>query len=154
MTGIFAVIRKPALAALMLAALGALAAVTAPLPASADSFAFAYRSGPGWHRHPYYHHHRYWGPSFSYTYVAPAYAYPAYAYPAYPVYVPPPPVVYAPPVVYGAPPIAAAPASPVFQAGNGQYCREYQATVMVGGQPQPSYGTACLQPDGVWRVVN
>ena len=35
----------------------------------------------------------------------------------------------------------------------GEYCREYQQTVQVGGQSQKAYGTACRQPDGSWRVV-
>jgi surface antigen len=35
----------------------------------------------------------------------------------------------------------------------GEYCREYQQTVRVGGQTQNAYGTACRQPDGSWRVV-
>lgn len=34
----------------------------------------------------------------------------------------------------------------------GQYCREYQQTVTVGGREQKSYGTACRQPDGSWTV--
>ncbi len=37
---------------------------------------------------------------------------------------------------------------------NGQYCREYQTTVTVGGEYQQAYGTACRQPDGSWKVVN
>ena len=28
--------------------------------------------------------------------------------------------------------------------------REYQTTVIVGGQEVEAYGTACLQPDGAW----
>jgi surface antigen len=35
----------------------------------------------------------------------------------------------------------------------GEYCREYQQSVQVGGQTQKAYGTACRQPDGSWRVV-
>lgn len=35
----------------------------------------------------------------------------------------------------------------------GEYCREFQQTVQVGGQSQQAYGTACRQPDGSWRVV-
>jgi len=35
----------------------------------------------------------------------------------------------------------------------GEYCREYQTTVNVGGEVQSAYGTACRQPDGSWRVV-
>lgn len=39
-----------------------------------------------------------------------------------------------------------------YEAAPGQYCREYQQTVTVGGQKQQSYGTACRQPDGSWQV--
>lgn len=35
----------------------------------------------------------------------------------------------------------------------GEYCREFQQTVQVGGRSQQAYGTACRQPDGSWRVV-
>jgi surface antigen len=38
-------------------------------------------------------------------------------------------------------------------ASTGEYCREFQQTVTVGGQDQQAYGTACRQPDGSWRVV-
>ena len=34
------------------------------------------------------------------------------------------------------------------------YCREYQQTIVVDGRYQESYGTACRQPDGSWRLVN
>jgi surface antigen len=34
-----------------------------------------------------------------------------------------------------------------------RYCREYQTTSRVGGRLQPSYGTACYQPDGSWQIV-
>ncbi len=37
---------------------------------------------------------------------------------------------------------------------NGQYCREFQQTITVGGQTQSAYGTACRQPDGTWRIVS
>ncbi len=37
---------------------------------------------------------------------------------------------------------------------SGNYCREYQSTVDVGGQTQKAFGTACRQPDGTWKVVN
>jgi surface antigen len=36
----------------------------------------------------------------------------------------------------------------------GNYCREYQQTVQVGGKTEQAYGTACRQPDGTWKVVN
>ncbi len=35
----------------------------------------------------------------------------------------------------------------------GNYCREFQTTVNIGGQPQQAYGRACRQPDGSWKVV-
>lgn len=41
-----------------------------------------------------------------------------------------------------------------YQNASGQYCREYTQTVTIGGRPQQSYGTACRQPDGSWRVVS
>jgi surface antigen len=40
-----------------------------------------------------------------------------------------------------------------YQASSGQYCREYQQTVVVGGKSQSAYGTACRQPDGSWKIV-
>jgi surface antigen len=40
-----------------------------------------------------------------------------------------------------------------WQTDGGRYCREYQQTIVVGGQPQSGYGTACRQPDGSWQVV-
>lgn len=36
---------------------------------------------------------------------------------------------------------------------NGQYCREYNTTVNVGGKVERGYGTACRQPDGAWQIV-
>lgn len=41
-----------------------------------------------------------------------------------------------------------------FEQAPGQFCREYQQTIMVAGQEQRSFGTACRQPDGSWKVVN
>ncbi len=38
-------------------------------------------------------------------------------------------------------------------ANTNDYCREYTGTVIIGGQEQPSYGTACMQPDGSWEIV-
>jgi surface antigen len=39
-----------------------------------------------------------------------------------------------------------------FQKSSGQYCREYQQTVNIGGQEHQAYGTACRQPDGSWKI--
>ena len=41
-----------------------------------------------------------------------------------------------------------------YQSTGGEYCREYQQTVTVGGEQQAAYGTACRQPDGSWKLVN
>jgi len=38
------------------------------------------------------------------------------------------------------------------QLANGQYCREYKQTVVIGGEQNQAYGTACRQPDGTWRM--
>ena len=37
---------------------------------------------------------------------------------------------------------------------NGTYCREYQQTVTIDGKPERSYGTACRQPDGSWKITS
>ena len=41
-----------------------------------------------------------------------------------------------------------------FQTDSGQYCREFQQTVIIGGEEQQAHGTACRQPDGSWRIVS
>jgi surface antigen len=41
-----------------------------------------------------------------------------------------------------------------YQAADGQYCREYQQEITVGGEKHQSYGTACRQPDGTWKIQN
>ncbi len=35
----------------------------------------------------------------------------------------------------------------------GNYCREFQKTVTVGGRTEQAYGTACQKPDGAWQMV-
>ena len=39
-------------------------------------------------------------------------------------------------------------------ATSGRQCREYHHTVVIGGREEEAYGTACLQPDGSWEIVN
>lgn len=39
-----------------------------------------------------------------------------------------------------------------FQKSSGQYCREYQQTISIGGKEHQAYGTACRQPDGNWKI--
>jgi len=35
----------------------------------------------------------------------------------------------------------------------GEYCREFQQTVTIGGREERAYGVACQQPDGSWKIV-
>jgi surface antigen len=42
---------------------------------------------------------------------------------------------------------------PAYQTSYGTICREFNQVIVVGGQQQSAYGTACRQPDGSWRVV-
>lgn len=46
---------------------------------------------------------------------------------------------------------SSAPPPPVAGAPEEPQCREYQTTIIVGGQPQKAYGRACRQPDGTWK---
>jgi surface antigen len=39
-------------------------------------------------------------------------------------------------------------------SARGDYCREFQQSITVGGQTRQGYGIACRQPDGSWRIVN
>ena len=43
---------------------------------------------------------------------------------------------------------------PAYESTEGQYCREYQQTVTIGGEAETAYGTACRMPDGTWKIVN
>ena len=43
------------------------------------------------------------------------------------------------------------PVGDVYRDG-GEYCREYQTDVEIGGRLERAYGTACLQPDGSWAT--
>jgi len=38
------------------------------------------------------------------------------------------------------------------QDAAGNQCREFQQEITVGGQTEEAYGTACLQPDGSWKI--
>jgi hypothetical protein len=37
-------------------------------------------------------------------------------------------------------------------AGSGEFCREFQQEIVVGGREERGYGIACLQEDGSWRI--
>ncbi len=36
---------------------------------------------------------------------------------------------------------------------NGLTCREFQQEIQIGGKTEQGYGTACLQADGSWKIV-
>jgi surface antigen len=40
-----------------------------------------------------------------------------------------------------------------YKTTQNQYCREYQTTVIINGEAQKAYGTACRKPDGSWKIV-
>ncbi len=40
-----------------------------------------------------------------------------------------------------------------WRTASGEYCREYQQTVTIGGRTEHAYGEACRESDGSWRVV-
>jgi hypothetical protein len=40
------------------------------------------------------------------------------------------------------------------QSTSGRYCREFQQMVTIGGRSEQAYGTACMQPDGAWQIVD
>ena len=35
-----------------------------------------------------------------------------------------------------------------------EQCREFQQTITVNGKTENAYGTACLQSDGAWKIIN
>lgn len=41
-----------------------------------------------------------------------------------------------------------------YRSDSGQYCREFQQTVTIGGRTEEAYGRACREEDGAWRIVS
>jgi surface antigen len=41
-----------------------------------------------------------------------------------------------------------------FENAQGQPCREFTTTIIIGGKEEQGYGTACRQPDGSWQIVS
>ena len=41
-----------------------------------------------------------------------------------------------------------------YESPSGQYCREFQQTVSLGGRMERAYGTACRRPDGSWEITS
>ena len=40
-----------------------------------------------------------------------------------------------------------------YETSQGQYCREFQQTITVGGETKKAFGKACRQPDGQWMIT-
>jgi hypothetical protein len=112
-----------------------LLALAVSLPAAADPR--GHRGGHGGWGHP--HSRVYFSFGFG-PFFAP-YPYPYYYYPP-PVYYAPPPVYYVP-----APTVVQVPAAK-------PYCRVFRGDATIDANGRPFYGTACLQPDGKWYIVD
>lgn len=41
-----------------------------------------------------------------------------------------------------------------YTADSGSPCREFTTTVLIGGEEQQAYGTACRQADGSWKIID
>lgn len=105
-----------------------------------------HRDHRGWDRHDSYNHRGRSSVRFTFG-VMPYYPEPYYYHPRVVYAVPP--AQYAPEVIY-----INNDNSHVVDTNDGRYCREYQSNVRVGGRIQQTYGTACMQPDGSWEVMN
>ena len=56
---------------------------------------------------------------------------------------------------YSPPPATAAPVQQAPAPSQPEpYCREYTREIVIDGVTQTAYGTACMQADGSWRLVN
>lgn len=42
---------------------------------------------------------------------------------------------------------------PAYQQADGTHCREFQQVIVVGGEMESAYGTACRMPDGAWKLI-
>lgn len=124
------------------------AALIATAPAEAGSrvgFSHQFVSGP-------YYYAPYHDPYYYASYHDPYYRYRRH----YP-YHPPRTVVVERPVYVSPPAYVTPPIGQVIREGRdsaGNYCREYQSTTSIDGRPVPTYGTACLRPDGSWQIIN
>ena len=110
----------------------AVVAIGALLPPSAYAGGRHHGFGHGFHHG---HHGLHFGFGFAFS------PYPYYA----PVYVAP--AQPSPTVVYRQ-------RAQIIPREKSAYCREYTKKIVVDGKEARAYGTACLQDDGSWRMVN
>lgn len=93
--------------------------------------------------HGFHHGH---GLHFGFGFAFSPYPYP-YGYPYYaPVYEVRP--QQSPPIV------VYRKRAQIIPRAKSEYCREYMKKIVVDGKEARAYGTACLQDDGSWRIVN
>ena len=101
-------------------------------------------AGGGHHGFGHGVHHGH-GLHFGFGFAFSPYPYP-YGYPYYaPVYVAP--AQPSPTVVYRQ-------RAQIIPREKSAYCREYTKKIVVDEKEARAYGTACLQDDGSWRMVN
>ncbi len=135
-----------ALVALMLAAFGPSAGEARAEVSIHLGYGFGYGNPYRHYRHRGYRYpygyrygygHSYGYPSYrlGYTYVRPYYADQEYARSR------------------SAPP-PAAPAAAARPPYDTSFCREYTRQIVIDGEEQTAYGTACRQSDGTWRILN
>lgn len=103
-----------------------------------DHHDYGYGYGHGYDRH----HGRHSRGHFSFNFYSPP----------EPIFIEPSPIYYEPPQAY-------IPAPTPYPAnynntGEDRYCREYTRPAQVGGRMQQTYGTACMQPDGDWQIID
>jgi len=132
---------------LIAAALAFSSAIFAPNDARAGvSLQFGYGGGYYGHGHHGYGYRHYGYPFYGYRrYGYRQYRYRYYGYPTYRYIAP----AYLPPSA-AAVPVQRAPAPSPPEP----YCREYTRKIVIEGQTQTAYGTACMQADGSWRLIN
>lgn len=132
-----------------LVVIAAVAVAVLSVPPDAHAWG-GYRYGHGHHHgfgRYYGYRHRYGHPSYGYGRPYYGYGRPYYGYghrhdsgrgdaasPAYP------------------PRTQTVPPAPASEQPDG--CREFTRTIVIDGEEQTAYGTACRQSDGSWKIVN
>ena len=106
-------------------------------------------------RHYHHHHHHGHGDDLALALGLTAVGVSAFA--LWAAATPPPPPYYGGVVVAPAPqPVAwSEPGVTVLSEGyldTGEFCREFQKEIVVGGRVERGWGIACLMEDGSWRI--
>jgi hypothetical protein len=105
----------------------------------------------GHHGHGHHRGHGFHGGHNS-LHIGLGFVFPLYSSYGYPYYAPAP--VYAVPAQLPPPTVTPSQRSYTATQETSEYCREYTKKVLVDGKEEMAYGTACLQDDGRWRIMN